>query len=296
MSDRGQCSKKRSQSSAVAFLCQGAWLGSILGALAVLSSCTPKKMNVGVWECPAARDADGGAAGAPDKGAPVTVPWSTGFEDGFCDYPSLDGAGYCYGDEPYLLVTEPRRPGGGNLVAEFKVIGGGWNQTRCVRQGAFPESAYYGAYYFIPEALQNAQEDWNLFHFQGGQVDDMTLKGFWDVSLTEIGDSGEWQLVVKDPLAQPGTLLVYGADAPKPVPIGKWFHIELFLKRAADATGKVTLYQDGEKLLDKSNLKSNASPFTQWYVGDWAANATPADSSLYVDDITISANPTIATP
>lgn len=226
----------------------------------------------------------------------MTVPWSTSFEDGFCDYPSVDGAGFCYGDDPYLLVTEPHRPGG-NLAAEFKVKGDGLKQTRCVRQGAFPESAYYGAWYFIPEALQEAP-NWNLWHFQGGEITDTRLDGYWDVTLVKIGQSGDWELVVRDPLSAPPAITTYSGADHKPVPIGKWFHIELFLKRASDSTGKVALYQDGVLLFERANLKSNASPFTQWYVGDWAENATPANSSLFVDDVTIRAtpSPTSATP
>lgn len=297
-SERERCFESRSRSAWLAFLQHAARLGSLAALLAapVLGACTPK-LNAGAWECPAQRDADGGVAGARGKGDPVTVPWSTGFEDGFCDFPSSEGAGFCYGDDPYLLVSEPHHSG--HLAAEFKVVGdaNAYKQTRCVRHGALPVSAYYGAYYFIPEALEKAP-NWNLFHFQGGQVDDRTLSGSWDVTLSKIADSNEWELLVKDAAASPPPAdpAIYKADKPKAVPFGKWFHIELFVKRAADATGKIALYQDGETLFELSNLKSDASPFTQWYVGDWADGATPANSSLYVDDMSISASRTSATP
>ncbi|HET7539140.1 MAG TPA: heparin lyase I family protein [Polyangiaceae bacterium] len=258
---------------------------SILLALPVLGACAPK-VSAGEWECPAERGPDGGVIEPPAKTDPVTVPWSTGFEEGFCAYPSLDGAGFCYGDGPYLLVSEPHRPGG-HQAAEFKVVGGDWNQTRCVRQGAFPDSAYYGAWYYIPEALEDAP-NWNLWHFQGGDAPAPRLRDLWDVTLSEIAQSGEWELVVKDYLVAAPDVTVYTGADHKPIPIGKWFHIELFLKRAADSTGKLALYQDGVLLFEKANLKSDLSPFTQWYVGDWAEKATPANSSLFVDDVSIS--------
>ncbi|HKO53713.1 MAG TPA: heparin lyase I family protein [Polyangiaceae bacterium] len=213
------------------------------------------------------------------------MPWSTGFEDGFCDYTKF--AGYCYGDQPWVLVTEPRHSG--RFAAEFKVKGGSENQTRCVRQGVLPESAYYGAWYFIPEALKETERAWNLWHFQRADRPAPPYTPLWDVTLVPKGGaaSGDWELVVYDQVVQPAT--TYRSAEPKAVPIGRWFHIELFLKRASDATGEIRLYQDGAPLFERAALKSDASRFTQWYVGDWAEKATPADSHLYVDDVSISA-------
>jgi hypothetical protein len=264
---------------------------SLAGLLAA-GACAPK-VSIGEWQCSAQ---DGGAddgASPASKTDPVPVPWSNGFEDGFCDYQTPDGPGYCYGDKPYVLVTEPHRPGG-QFAAEFKVIGDQQNQTRCVRQGELPESAYYGAWYFIPEALQSVTV-WDLWHFTAGDPSSPNLPGLWDVRLSKIGTSGDWELVVFDPLAPVNNQTYQGPDH-KPVPIGSWFHIELFLKRASDSTGEVRLYQDGALLFDQTNLKSDASKFSQWYVGDWASGPTPLDSSLYVDDISIGATLSSATP
>lgn len=267
----------------------------MLAALPVFASCAPK-LNAGEWQC---AGADAGAAGTSQSSAitdPVPVPWSDGFEDGFCDYLRKDGPGYCYGDEPYVLVTEPHRPGG-HFAAEFKVIGGQMNdnQTRCVRQGELPLAAYYGAWYYIPQA-PNDQSVWNLWHFQGGDDPD-SQHDLWDVSLANGAQAGQWELMVLD---RPSGFENYRrTDNPRiPIPIGSWFHIELFLKRASDATGEIALYQDGLLLFDRMNLKSDASKFTQWYVGDWAHSDTPENSSLYVDDMSIRAtlSSTSATP
>ena len=72
-----------------------------------------------------------------------------------------------------------------------------------------------------------------------------------------------------------------------PIPIGEWFHLELYLKRATDATGEIALYQDGELLIEATDLITDDSSFGQWYVGNYADGRTPADSTLYVDDVTI---------
>jgi hypothetical protein len=72
-----------------------------------------------------------------------------------------------------------------------------------------------------------------------------------------------------------------------PIPIGEWFHLELYLKRAADATGEVALYQDGELLFRATDLITDDSDWAQWYVGNLATDLTPPESTLYVDDVTI---------
>jgi len=277
----------RSRCSFVAFLRALAAVGSILllAASVVLAACTPKKIDAGDWQCAPLAIGAAGASQYPAITDPVSVPWSTDFEDGFCGYPKQYGPGYCYGDAPYILVTEPHHSG--HLAAEFKVIGDGQKQTRCVRHGELPEAAYYGAWYYIPEALKDVTGAWNLWHFQGGDDPD-SQHDLWDVSLGKGAKEGEWDLTVLD---RPSGFVTYRRPETSriPVPMGSWFHIELFLKRRADATGEIALYQDDEELFHQRNLKSEASKFTQWYVGDYALGATPADSHLYVDDVSISA-------
>ncbi len=242
-----------------------------LVALTPLAGCAPK-LNAGDWEC----SADGGPPSVPTD--PVAIPWSTGFEERFCDY--TERGGFCYGDSQYTLATEQVHTG--RFSAKFSAIGegAGSQQTRCVRQGVLPEAAYYGAWYYIPDSpTANGPTLWNLFHFQTPE-----LPHLWDVTL--VADSnGDWDLLVYDPMAGK----TFRGPDPTPVPIGAWFHIEFFLKRAADDTGALALYQDEALLFEAANLKSDASSLTEWYVGNLATGITPADSTLYVDDVSISA-------
>jgi hypothetical protein len=285
---------------------------SMLAVLVLVGACAPK-VSAGAWECPADGGASNGGAtsgGASQAPAQTDAFWSTGFEDAsdplgeradladlgverfasFCDYTKVKG--YCYGDQPYVVVTEPHHSG--RFAAEFNVVGDQQNQTRCVSQGVFPTAMFFGAWYYIPEALTYVKSAWNLWHFQSGD-DANSLHDLWDVSLGKGAQDGTWELFVLD--RPSGFVNYYGANH-TPVPIGSWFHIELFLKRASDSTGEIALYQDGVKLFDQVNLKSDASKFTQWYVGDWADMPKPQNSSLFVDDITISAtlSSTSATP
>lgn len=237
-------------------------------------SCEPT-LTVGEWQC----STNGAPDAVPDRVAPIAVPWSTGFENRFCDYTQV--AGFCYVGEPatYTAVTSPAHSG--SHAAAFTVEAGDpvGHQARCVRQGILPKVAYYGAWYFIPTAAQNSGV-WNLWHFQGG--DPSAQHGLWDLSLRNTAD-GALEAIVFGFLGA-GTL---ESTPQEPVPVGSWVHWELYLSRAADATGEVALYQDGRLLFQTANIVTDDTNWGQWYVGNFATGLVPADSTLYVDDVTI---------
>jgi hypothetical protein len=233
--------------------------------------------------------ADGGAFGMMDNGVyndgPLPAPWQTSFEDGFCGY-RLD-AGFCYSDPgaAYRLVSSPVRTG--SFAAAFEIgVGGatGSHQARCVREGQLPKEAYYTAWYYLPESASEPN-NWNLFHFQGGEPGS-PLHGLWDVSLAEL-PSGALTSYVRDGL---GTR-VHEQQDPVPVPIGRWFQLEFYLKRAADATGEVALFQDGVEVIRVTGIRTDDTNFGQWYVGNLAAGLTPSRFTLYVDDVTVRLGP-----
>jgi hypothetical protein len=247
-----------------------------LGVLALSAAACEPQLRVGEWVC--STDA---ATPIPAKTDPVAVPWSSSFEDRFCDYTQL--AGFCYSDPSasYEIVTTPVHSG--KYAAAFHVNSADPEaiQARCVRQGALPVAAYYGAWYFIPALARNSKV-WNLIHFQGGELSG--LHGLWDVSLANTS-SGDLQLIVFDFLNG----VVRRPPNSVPVPIGAWFHIQLYLKRAADPTGEVALYLDGRELFKTDNLITDDSDYGQWYVGNFADGLMPSDSTLYVDDVSIGA-------
>lgn len=244
--------------------------------VAAVSACEPE-LIVGEWTC----SEDGDSSDPPNITDPVRVPWATGFEARFCDYTEL--AGFCYADAnaSYEIVTSPVHSG--RYAAAFHITSSDRDaiQARCVRQGALPSEAYYGAWYFVPKVATNTAV-WNLFHFQGGQP--TGLHGLWDVSLVNT-PRGELRLVVFDFLSG----VVRSPAITRAIPIGEWFHLQLHLKRAADRTGSVALYQDGQQIFEVTNVITDDSQWGQWYVGNYADGLMPADSTLYVDDVTIRA-------
>lgn len=241
--------------------------------MAFVSGCEPS-LDVGTWSCPAgARTSDSGV----DGGTPF--PWSTGFEHRFCDY-TWD-FGFCYSDPKasFAIVSSPVHTG--RYAAAFTVMSDNPDalQARCVRQGALPITAYYGAWYFIKGPRAN-DGNWNLFHFQGGEPG--ALHGLWDVSLASASD-GALRLYLFDFLRG---MVVQIEQAPS-IPLGAWFHVEIYLKRASDPSGEVALYQDGQSLLHLTNLITDDTGWGQWYVGNYGLGLTPPSSTVYVDDVSI---------
>jgi len=59
------------------------------------------------------------------------------------------------------------------------------------------------------------------------------------------------------------------------------------LAARADASGEIALYQDGQLVLQRTSIATDDTTFAQWYVGNFADALTPADSTIYVDDVTI---------
>ena len=77
-----------------------------LSALACLSFACSSKVVIATWACSQSSDAGRTDSTASEAGDPLEFPWSTGFEDGFCDY--LAG-GFCFstGSASYALVSAP---------------------------------------------------------------------------------------------------------------------------------------------------------------------------------------------
>lgn len=241
-------------------------------------ACEPE-LVIGTWDCDPS--GQGGATGgevADDQ--PIALPWSTGFENGFCDFPAAGGFCYTNPAASYEVVSAPVRSG--TSAAAFHVGGDpavDGLQARCARQGTLPLAAYYGAWFFVPEVVTSTS-NWNLFHFDGNSADEE--HGLWDVSLA-LGANGVLSAYVYDFLR----VTTRAATGPADVPVGAWFHLEVYLQRAADSSGRFDLYVDGVLALSLAGLITDDTDIGQWYVGNLAASITPRPSTLYVDDITI---------
>jgi len=254
-----------------------AWLALACEPTVVIGSCAE----------PVTDTADGGASGTAEEGT-VGMPWSTSFEDGLCGYHAAGGFCYARHGASLEVVESPSRAPG-KFAAAFTVTGDATtanrSQARCVIQGVMPKSAYYSAWYFIP-ALATSDGNWNLFHFLGG-TSEADSHPLWDVSLANRAD-GSLELSVYDFLYRTHHPIAADLD---PIPIGRWFQLQIKIVRSAQANGEVLVLQDSEVAVHLMDLITDDTAWGQWYVGNLAKTLVPVLSTVYVDDIAIREEP-----
>jgi hypothetical protein len=243
-------------------------------SLCGLVACKPA-MVVGEYQCPS----DSAEAGTlPSSTDPITIPWETGFENGPCDYRQVAGICYSFPPATFRIVDSPVHTG--QYAAEITVVtgtdAGPQPQGRCFREGVLPAEAYYGAWFFIPKAATKWGL-WNLFNFRTRPPS----PNLWDVHLDIT--TGELRVYAFSKFL-PGD---GNSPLSSPVPIGRWFHVVFYLKRAKDASGAVALYLDDQKVFESADLVTDDSDWGQWYAGNLASEMEPPECTVYLDDVTI---------
>lgn len=246
-----------------------------------LLACEPEYV-VGTWDC--------GSPELPDDPTlvmssmdPVGTNWQTSFERGFCDYVLSHGFCYASPEATYEVVDSPVRSG--RFSAAFSVTterGADGGQSRCVREGTLPQSARYGAWFFIPELVEN-RATWNLMHFQGS-IPPGDIHYLWDVSLST-GDDDQLYAYLFEFVG--GVDDAHVPTVRRPIPIGRWFRLEFRWLRSDTNDGAVSLYLDDELLIELEEHITDDSTWAQWYVGNWADRLTPPSSTVYIDDVYI---------
>jgi hypothetical protein len=224
--------------------------------------------------------------GAITDGA-ANVLWSAGFERG--DLSEWEAGGEGGADLENIDIapavsTAVAHTGRYAGKATVLPAGGMESINYFVRQQPSPTRAYYAAWFYItPFAVKT----WlSIIHFRGSHTGDgENVYPIWDVNLYTRPDGS---LVAH--LYHFVTQTNYEEPAPVPVPLGRWVHFEVFLDKASDATGRITVWQDGAAIIDTHDVTTVETPWTQWGVGGSSTDVDPAPAVLYVDDATISIN------
>ena len=156
-----------------------------------------------------------------------------------------------------------------------------------------PTEAYYGAWFYIPSTV--TIRSWlSLVHFRCSATGDgLNITAVWDLNL--------WP--VRDGSLPTGTLPIgsltthfynfltqVNADQVviPAVPTDQWVHYEVLIRKAADATGRIQIWQDDVLIVDLENIATFSTDWVEWDVGGASNDLAPASASVYVDDATIS--------
>jgi len=159
---------------------------------------------------------------------------------------------------------------------------------------------------YIPRAylLSGPEGWWNVFQFKSRTQDDSRVDPLWGLyaQQTQHGLSlragwGWGGTTIAGPYASSDVSgKWYAAVATKYLPIGRWVHLEAYLKESKDFHGRLKFWQDGTLLFDLSGIRTSYPNcnFNSWCADDeWSVNLysdgiSPSPAVVYFDDASIS--------
>jgi len=153
------------------------------------------------------------------------------------------------------------------------------------RKGDLPVAAYYSAWYYLPQTV-SVGTFWLIFKFRQRTVaDDPSTEGeLYDVDLINT-PGGEMTVALYDHRIAADVPL----DVASPiVPISVWFQVEAFYRNADDDTGRLTLWLDGQQIVDVNGKAMAPTPWVEWDVVNVGENLTPNVVTVSVDDCAVS--------
>jgi hypothetical protein len=253
------------------------WAGALL-VMAVAVGCE-REVRVGAAASPSSDGAPAAdAAGARDALPPPRWPWTAGHErDDLSEWlerspGAWGGSFHSDGGAALSLVTDQAHSGRYAVKATIEPDKQAVRYAKLYRQGGLPTEARYGAWFYLPVAVQ-VDDYWNLVQW----TDESGM--LWDIGV--VTHDGHLELYAFDHQRRKGVPKLLAI----PVPIGRWFEISTVFRKATDATGTFTVAQDGVTVIDVRNIGTVGEPASlQWNVGSAALALSPTPATIYLDD------------
>jgi hypothetical protein len=220
------------------------------------------------------------------------IAWKAGFENG--DISEIEEVGNFInqGSGRYNLVTPHAHSGSYSAALTIDTKAPGYEGSHAAylfhyRSQFLPEDAYYySAWYFIPE---NVTTDvyWNIMQWKSTRGGNPS-EPMYVINVGNRGDGEELYLYLSF-LPNKGDLRQTFSQDLANVPVGQWFQIEAYYRRAQDNTGQITVWQDGIEIINVTNTPTVLSDNTiHWSVNNYTSGIEPNPLTLYVDDMVIS--------
>lgn len=164
----------------------------------------------------------------------------------------------------------------------------------------FPTSAFYSTWMFLPVKYNPNKYSpwdpgdggwWNVFQFKANDENDVS-QSVWTLDLSHDDDKNELQFGLFHHL---GETRYYEQKKPRKVPVGRWLHVEAFLKVASDNTGQIIVWQDGVEVLRVENVQTAITKQNEnsvWGVGNYtdhiAGGEMEGTATIFFDDAMVS--------
>lgn len=216
------------------------------------------------------------------------VLWSATFESGDLSEWSSDGNGGFFMENVATgpsVVPAPAH--GGRFAARVTTSPplGMVSSNYLFREAPSPPEAYYSAWFYVSPDFTVGY--WlSLIHFRSSATGDgRNPYATWDMNMNTRPLDGA--LIPK--LYNFVTQINYDQALPAVAfSVGRWVHMEVFLKKATDQTGRIALWMDDVLLREVNNISTGASSWVQWSIGVSSSDIDPVPGTVYVDDAAIS--------
>jgi cell division septation protein DedD len=153
-----------------------------------------------------------------------------------------------------------------------------WQESRT------KQPLYYSVWYYIPQQYK-PQNWWDVLEFKSRNA--TRNDAFWQLNIGNRTDGSMNFYLYNWVNSKSFTQNIAN------IPVGKWFNVEIYYQQAADNTGKITVWQDGVQIFDQTGVTTmfaDAIESANFAVTNYTDNITPANTTIYVDDIKISQN------
>ena len=152
-------------------------------------------------------------------------------------------------------------------------------------------SFYYSAWLYLPKYYSIS--GWtNLIQFKSKTK--TRNDAVWVLELANRDKGGmylmlRWKGLMEGPTKGAGTSIKYYHQTVMDVPVGKWFHVELYLKQSSEYAGRLTVWQDGVQIYDMNDVKTKyPTGDNRWSINAYGAGISPMPFKVYVDDAVVS--------
>jgi hypothetical protein len=150
------------------------------------------------------------------------------------------------------------------------------------RSGPLPPGVYASAWYFLPVALHPVSYWWFvLYRSRHPPYELLSFRDEIRLSFTTRADGSLGTVLVGEEF---GTILPL---VDRKIEVGRWFHIETYLRATDGPDGEFDAWQDGELTFHVTGRMMETT-WAEWMTGGVADGLTSAASRLYIDDAAIS--------
>jgi hypothetical protein len=148
------------------------------------------------------------------------------------------------------------------------------------RNGPLPAGVYASAWYYLPRAVQPISYWWFVL-YRSRRAPYFQSRDEIRLSFTTRADGSMGCELLTEELGKIAPLV------DREIPVGRWFHIETYLRATDGSDGEFNAWQDGEQIFHATG-KMMETAWAEWMIGGVIDGLATDASDLYIDDAAIS--------